>query len=55
MLFYQLNCMTAGDKESLVWELGSPPFLLFLPHLETTDLLPWYTLGMEAILVPRGP
>ena len=27
MLFYQLDCYIAGDKESLVWEL--PPALLF--------------------------
>ena len=26
MLFYQLDCMTAGDSEFLVWEL--PPALL---------------------------
>ena len=49
VLFYQLDCYIAGDKESLVREL--PPallFFLFLPHLEPIDLLPWYISGTEA-------
>ena len=56
MLFYQLECYIAGDKESLVREL-SPAllFFLFLPHLEPIDLLPWYVSGTEAILVPKRP
>ena len=33
----------------------SPLFLLFLPRLKPIDLLPWCILGMEAILVLRGP
>ena len=33
----------------------SPPFLLFLHHLEPIGLLSWCISGMEAILVPRGP
>ena len=55
MLFYQLDCYIAGDR---VFGLGAstiPPFILFLPHLEPIDLLPWCILGTEAILVLRGP
>ena len=53
MMFYQLDFYIAGDR---VFDLGAPAaLLLFFPHLVPIDLLPWYTLGMEVILVPRGP
>ena len=53
MMFYQLDFCIAGDR---VFDLGAPAaLLLFFPHLAPTELLPWYTLGMEVILVRREP
>ena len=55
MMFLQLDFCIAGDRVFGVGASISPPFLLFLPHLEPIDVLSWYISGMEAILVPRGP